>query len=93
MYLGTDDETPGCRLDALEHLIAGYYWAVRAHRILDPGVDRWIEFPSHLAARFGWSMSQGPIRAIRQASESDAEAWTRFWSLLHEFAQFDPFAG
>src|SRR6516165_11583536 len=92
MYLGTAAESPDRRLEALEHLVAGYAWAVYAHSLRDPGFDQWAAFPNQLATRFGWSMSQGPIRAIRRASSTDDEAWVRLWSLLEEFTDFDPIA-
>ena len=93
MYLGQADQLPDRRLDALEHLISGYCCAVYAHGLKDPGFEQWADFPNYLEKRFGWSMCQGPIRAIRHASSNDVEAWTRFWQLLHEFAEFDVIAG
>jgi hypothetical protein len=93
MYLGMDDELPDRRLAALGHLIAGYCCALYAHRPRDSGFDEWAAFPERLSARFGWSMSQGPIWAIRHASSSDEEAWTKFWALLEELTDFKPIAG
>jgi hypothetical protein len=92
MYLGMADESPDSRLDALELLIAGYAGAVYTHDLKDPGFDQWAGFPSRLAFQFGWTMSQGPIRAIRDASSNDEEAWARFWSLLRDFTDFQPIA-
>ena len=93
MYLGMDDERPDRRLDALGHLIAGCCCALYAHCPADPGFAEWAAFPDRLADRFGWSMSQGPIWAIRHASANDEEAWTKFWVLLEEFTTFKPIAG
>jgi hypothetical protein len=93
MYLGMDDQRPDRRLDALRHLINGYCGAIHAHRPRDPGFDEWTAFPERLVARFGWSMSQGPIQAIRDASSSDEEAWTKFWALLRELTAFEPIGG
>ena len=93
MYLGMAAENPDRRLDALEHLIAGYSGAVFAHMIPDRGFEEWAAFPDRLANRFGWSMCQGPVRAIRHASSTDEEAWTRLWGLLEQFTDFKPIAG
>ena len=86
MYLGAEGESPDRRLGALEFFIAGYCGAVYAHGLRDPGFDKWAAFSDHLETKFGWSMREGPIRAIRRASANEADAWVRFWSLLHEFA-------
>ncbi len=93
MYLGPDGENPDRRLDALELYIAGYSGAVYAHGLRDPGFDKWAAFSNHLGTRFGWSMREGPIRAIRRAAANETEAWMKFWSLLHEFADFGLVAG
>lgn len=92
MYLGIADESADRRLDALEHLIAGYSLAVFQHGASDRGLDEWAVFPQRLTDRFGWSMSQGPIRAIRHASANDEEAWAKFWVLLKEFTDFGSIA-
>jgi hypothetical protein len=93
MYLGIADESPARRLDALEHLIDGYSLAVFQHGVSDRGFDEWAAFPQRLIDRFGWSMSQGPIRAIRHASANDEVAWARLWALLEELTDFKPIAG
>ena len=50
----------------------------------DPGVDLWSKFRPYLERRFGWNMSEGPIRTIRRESPSDEAAWETFWRLLWE---------
>ena len=88
MYLGPDGENPDRRLDALEHFIAGYCGAVYAHGLRDPGFEKWIAFLDHLGTKIGGNSGEGPMRAIRGSSANEADAWGRFWSLLHEFTDF-----
>jgi hypothetical protein len=85
MYVGAADGAPGVQLDRLEMLISGYSWAVRLHGVHDAGFDLLAAFSPYLETRFGWSLNRGPIRAIRDASQSDADAWEYFWRLLWEF--------
>jgi hypothetical protein len=85
MYVGFSDEERGAQLLGLEMLIAGYSLAVYQHRLNDPGWLAYASFPDYLQERFDWSMSCGPIRAIRDACGTDHEAWNRFWDLLREF--------
>jgi hypothetical protein len=66
-------------------LIVGYSLAVYHHRLSDSGWVAYASFPDYLRERFGWSMSCGPIAAIRQDAGGDDEAWDRFWDLLWEF--------
>jgi hypothetical protein len=93
MYLGPAAERPDRRLDALEQLISGFYWAIHSHQVRDRGFDEWASFHDRLADRFGWSMSKGPIQAIRHASSNDDEAWEKLWSLLEEHTSFKRIAG
>jgi hypothetical protein len=85
MYVGWDDSQYDRRLAGLEMLIAGYSLAVYHHGLKDSGWEEYASFPSYLQERFGWSMSCGPIVAIRDAAASDREAWDLFWRLLQEF--------
>jgi len=85
LYVGYPDDRRGEQLRALEALIAGYFLAVAQHQVRDPGCIAYGDFPAYLRERCGWSMTSGPIDAVRRASESDAEAWTSFWTLLREF--------
>lgn len=85
MYLGFDDQNRGKQLHALEAFIAGYFSALHQHRLHDRGFDTYARFPDYLRARFGWSVSRGPIAAIREHSSSDAAAWEQFWTLLRDF--------
>jgi hypothetical protein len=85
MYVGCSDSDPGERLRALEMLIAGYSLASYQHGLIDPGLQAYSAFPAYLEERFGCSMACGPIVAIRQASESDTDAWSLFWDLLADF--------
>jgi hypothetical protein len=83
--VGGSNDQRGKQLGNLEMLIAGYALAVYHHGLRDPGFDAYAGFPEFLRDRFGWSMSCGPIAAVRQVSLSDDDAWTRFWDLLWEF--------
>jgi hypothetical protein len=85
LYVGYSDAERGDQLLALETLIRGYAQAIHHHGIRDPGWDAYAAFPGYLQERFGWSMSCGPIAAIRSASAGDEDAWKRFWALLWEF--------
>jgi hypothetical protein len=85
MYVGGTDSERTLQLDNLEMLITGYSLAVRQHQLRDAGFDLYAGFSSYLEERFGWSMSQGPISAIRHAATSDTEAWENFWRLLWDF--------
>lgn len=84
MYLGYDESHRAEQLDALESFIAGYGAAVHQHRLDDEGFTMYATFPDFLRKRFGWSMSCGPISAIREHSNGDAAAWDLFWTLLWE---------
>ncbi len=85
IYVGGSDCERGAQLAGLEMLIAGYALAVLDHGVKDDGLASYGEFPAYLRARFGWSMSCGPIAAIRETSSNDGEAWERFWHLLDEY--------
>ena len=87
MYVGGTDAERTLQLDNLEMLITGYSLAVRQHGLRDAGFDVYAGFGPYLEERLGWSMSQGPIRAIRHAATHDAEAWDHFWRLLWEFRE------
>ena len=82
IYLGVSPPDYGRMLDRLEGFVAGYFQAVDAHAVHDPGLDLYFEFSRHLKDRLG---SLG-IGAIRETTTSDAEAWEAFWNLLEEFS-------
>jgi hypothetical protein len=85
MYVGVADSARGVQLDRLEVLISGYSLALTWHGLRDPGHDLYMQFSPYLEKRFGLPVNRGPIRAIRDASKSDAQAWKMFWRLLWEF--------
>src|SRR5262249_1044875 len=85
MYVGAMDSAGGVQLDRLEVLIAGFLFAGAWDGLDDPGVDLYNDFSPYLERRFAWNLNRGPIRAIRDAARSDAEAWDNFWRLLWEF--------
>jgi hypothetical protein len=87
MYLDGEEPSHVRRLDNLEMLISGYFLATHQHQLRDEGVELYSHFSEYLNHRFGWSANQGPIKAIRHAATSDAEAWQSFWILLREFRQ------
>ena len=88
MYLGFDSSQRGKQLRHLETLIFGYKAATDELGADDPAVTAYDGFPQYLRDRFGWSMSCGPVSAIRDATSSDDEAWERFWLLLDEYRAF-----
>lgn len=81
MYLGERD------LFRLELFLEGYYAALRDNgvipRELETNTDADGTFAAYLHSRFGWSMSSGPMSAIRR--ECGDDAWGRFFLLLKEF--------
>ena len=85
MYVGYGERERDKQLQGLEMLVAGYDLAVNHHGIRDAGLDAFARFPEYLRDRFGWSMSCGPIVAIRNVSTSPEDAWDLFWRLLWEF--------
>jgi hypothetical protein len=85
MYLPFHEQDFGRMLEGLELLISGYHMALYAHELRDEGAELYGSFPDWLMSRFGWSMSKGPIRAIRHETVSDEEAWNTFWRLLWEY--------
>jgi hypothetical protein len=72
-------------MDALEMLLRGYELALTEHQISEPGSKFLSNFGNYLWTTHGMEQSCGPIRAIRHASATDEEAWTRLWTLLDEF--------
>ncbi len=85
MYVGYSNAQRDEQLRGLELLIVGYGLAVQLHGVHDSGVEAYSGFADYLRDRFGWSMSCGPLAAIRQASDSSDDAWSSFWRLLSEF--------
>lgn len=82
MYVGWTDAERDKQLAGLEMLIAGYTLAIHQHGISDEGCDSYARFPDYLQVRFGWSMSCGPLFAIREASRTAAAAPQETSSLI-----------
>lgn len=82
-YIGDTDS--GRRLYDLELLLNGYALALEMHGIGEPAGDFQRTFSKYLADRFAWSTACGPSAAIREASQTDDEAWTRYFQLVDEF--------
>jgi hypothetical protein len=85
MYVGESNSERGKQLCNLDLLLQGYALAIEHHRIVEDIADFPKAFGSYLHERFGWSVSAGPVAAIRDATMTDDEAWTRFWQLVTEF--------
>jgi len=85
MFVGWDEWERRRQLEALESMLFGYQRAVVQHGLDDPGRALLTGFGDYLQARFGWSMSCGPIGAILEHSPTEQEAWTRFWVLLDDY--------
>jgi hypothetical protein len=85
MYVGWDSTERGKQLLSLEMLLMGYGHAVERHGVEDPGKDILRELGRYIFKQYGWSVSCGPIAAIRANVKSDDEAWELFWRLLDEF--------
>lgn len=85
MYIGYDDQELDRRWAALEAMLIGYEYALTEHSLQEPGTDFLRRFGAFLRARFGWSMSCGPLFAIRQHVADDQQAFEEFWKLVAEF--------
>jgi len=85
MYVGSSDSQRGEQLRNLELLLHGYSMALGCHQIREPVSDFPREFSHYLRGRFGWSTACGPAAAVRDASDTDDEAWEMFWRLVAEF--------
>jgi hypothetical protein len=66
-------------------MLIGYELALVEHGVEDPGKDFMRRFGAYLRARFGWSMSYGPLAAIRDHAANHRRAFEEFWKLLAEF--------
>jgi len=85
MYLGSSDSERGKQLRNLEFLLHGYSMALGCHQIRERVSDFPREFIYYLHGRFGWSTACGPAAAVRDACNTDGEAWEMFWQLVAEF--------
>jgi len=84
MYLGGSG--PKDLLIGLELFLSGYEAAISHHSVDDaPGKQFMREFGEYLSAKYDWSMSCGPIAAIRDAAANDEDAWKMFWKLVNEY--------
>lgn len=85
MYVGGSDGERGEQLRNLELLLHGYSIALGYHQVQERVKDFPRAFSNYLHTRFGWSTACGPVAAVRDASETDDEAWEIFWRLVGEF--------
>ena len=85
MYVGWSESERRLQLQNLEMFMAGYTVAVHVHGIDEPVKDFLREFSRYLWVKYEWSVSCGPIAAIRDACQSDEEAWEKFWTLVRDF--------
>jgi hypothetical protein len=86
MYVGGDDDHRFEQMKVLETLLWGYSLALHEHGIAETaGQDFPRKFALYLGRRFGWEASCGPMVAIRDAVQSDSEAWKLLWTLIDDF--------
>ena len=78
MYLGVSAPYFGALFERLEGMIVGYTLAVQAHDVPDAGVDLYSSFHSYLERRFGWNLSEGPIRLSDARVHRTPEAWDAY---------------
>ena len=67
-------------------LLHGYSLAMHQHELTEAGRDFLGAFGEYLRGRFGWSMSMGPIAAIREAA-ADEDEWALFWTLVADYRE------
>lgn len=75
-------------LSALNHFIAGYSWALETHGVQNPNDPLVIprEFHAWVAYRLHFQEStSGWCNMIKECTNSDVEAFDRFFQLLEEF--------
>jgi hypothetical protein len=66
----------------LEVLFLGYELALSNYNISEVGSQFRNDFGGFLRSKYHWSMSCGPMAAIRLEFESSEKAWFKFWELL-----------
>jgi hypothetical protein len=71
----------------LEAQCHGYETALYCHGIKEFGNNFCKRFRDYLNSRFGWPTCIGWARVIRDACETDEQAWDRFFELLDDFHQ------
>lgn len=85
MFLGGDESHRSQQLQNLEQLLSGYSIALRLHEIQEPVADFVRDFGAFIWKEKGWSVSCGPVAAVREVTKTDQEAWNLFWTLVDEF--------
>jgi hypothetical protein len=85
LYVGGDESARLLQLQNLEQLLCGYSLALRNHAMQEPAAEFLREFGAFILRTRGWSVSCGPVAAIREAVDNDEEAWRLFWVLVDEF--------
>jgi hypothetical protein len=85
MFVGGSDSQRGEQLRNLELLLHGYSLALGSRQIRERVNDFPRTFSNNLHGRFGWSTSCCPAAEVRDASNTDDEAWEMFWRLVGEF--------
>lgn len=69
------------------NFLFGYCRALRDNGLEAPVLDFKREFGEYLLRTKGWSMSCGPVDAIRRETRSGPEAWSLYWKLVDEFRE------
>lgn len=85
LHVGGDPAERGEQLRHIELVLIGYSFAVQIHGSREPCEDFLRDFSQHLQNTRDWSLSCGPVAAIRANCRSDEEAWNLFWHLVSEF--------
>lgn len=76
---------PDKSLAQLETMVHGYLVALRAHGVVEFGVEFNRRFSAFVYDRLGWSTSRGWADAITTNCTSPDAAFERFFSLLDDF--------
>ena len=85
LYVGWSEDRREDQMRDLEMLLHGYSAALHQHDVNEPGRNFLSKFSEYLRARYGWSMSCGPVVAIRNASTNADDAWELFWKLVWDY--------
>jgi hypothetical protein len=81
---------PDKSLARLETMVHGYTVALRAHEVVEFGVEFNRRFSAFVSDRLGWTTSCGWADAITTNCISADAAFERFFSLLDEFRRASP---
>lgn len=86
MYLGRKDEARRDQLLALQVLITGYSLALHQHQLGQQDLVVIAELEDYVRRHSGADGLPG-INHILATSRTEDEAWSRFWTLFHQFRE------